>query len=289
MKKAFLVYIMLLTTLTMMGQQPHDLNAPGRQEIQIVSDSTGCRLMVDGKPFFLKGMNWDYFPIGTNYAYSLWKQPDDVIQAALDKEMLLLSEMGETLTAEEKAEMGEHIRKGTETLTELLTEVLQFTRLESGRVQAMSEKVDVAQLVREAVVQHQDVVAEGVQLVVAEGRPDVFITADNLRMQEILHQYISNAARYTTQGFIRVGWDYRPEADEVLIHVEDTGCGIAEEKQPQVFSLFWKEDEFTSGIGIGLTLVKRYTELMGGKLHFTSRYGEGCDFGVVFPAYLDCK
>lgn len=94
MKKAFLVYIMLLTTLTMMGQQPHDLNAPGRQEIQIVSDSTGCRLMVDGKPFFLKGMNWDYFPIGTNYAYSLWKQPDDVIQAALDKEMLLLSEMG---------------------------------------------------------------------------------------------------------------------------------------------------------------------------------------------------
>lgn len=201
----------------------------------------------------------------------------------------LLSEMGETLTTEEKAEMGEHIRKGTETLTELLTEVLQFTRLESGRVQAMSEKIDVAQLVREAVVQHQDVVAEGVQLVVAEGRPDVFITADNLRMQEILHQYISNAARYTTQGFIRVGWDYRPEADEVLIHVEDTGCGIAEEKQPQVFSLFWKEDEFTSGIGIGLTLVKRYTELMGGKLHFTSRYGEGCDFGVVFPAYLDCK
>ena len=139
---------------------------------------------------------------------------------------------------------------------------------------------------REAVEEHLGYVADGVQLVVSEGRPNVFITADKARMQEILHQYISNAARYTAQGFIRVGWDFRPDTGEVLIHVEDTGTGIAEEKQLEVFSLFWKEDEFTSGIGIGLTLVRRYTELMGGKLHFSSRYGEGCDFGVIFPAYL---
>lgn len=198
----------------------------------------------------------------------------------------VLSEMGDTLTAEEKTEMGEHIRKGTETLTELLTEVLQFTRLESGRVLAASEKVDVSQLVHDAVAQHAGCVAEGIELVAAEGQPGVVITADKLRMQEILHQYIINAARYTRQGFIRVGWDYRAETHEVLIHVEDTGCGIAEEKQPKVFSLFWKEDEFTSGIGIGLTLVKRYTELMGGRLHFHSRFGEGCDFGVIFPAYV---
>ena len=201
----------------------------------------------------------------------------------------VLSEMGDTLTAEEKAEMGEHIRKGTETLTELLTEVLQFTRLESGRVLAASEEVDVSQLVHDAVAQHAGCTAEGVQLVATEGHPNVFITADKMRMQEILHQYISNAARYTQEGFIRVGWDYRPETNEVLIHVEDTGCGIAEEKQPEVFSLFWKEDDFTSGIGIGLTLVKRYTELMGGKLHFHSRYGKGCDFGVIFPAHLAHK
>lgn len=54
----------------------------------------GFRLEANGKPFFINGMNWDYFPIGTNYNYSLWKQPDDVIKAALDNEMSLLRNMG---------------------------------------------------------------------------------------------------------------------------------------------------------------------------------------------------
>lgn len=63
-------------------------------EVRVVSDSEGMRLQVDGKDFMVLGMNWDYFPIGTNYAYSLWKQPDDIIIAALDHEMSLLQEMG---------------------------------------------------------------------------------------------------------------------------------------------------------------------------------------------------
>ncbi len=65
-----------------------------QQRIEIVSDSTGSRLLIDGEPFFIKGMNWDYFPIGTNWAYSLWQQPDSIIQAALDNEMPLLKKMG---------------------------------------------------------------------------------------------------------------------------------------------------------------------------------------------------
>lgn len=67
-------------------------NAQGK--IVVVNDSDGSRLTIDGKPFFLKGMNWDYFPIGTNYAYSLWEQSDDVIKAALENEMTMLKAMG---------------------------------------------------------------------------------------------------------------------------------------------------------------------------------------------------
>ena len=83
-KKVILIITILLTTLSMSGQQ----------QIKVVSDATGSRLTIDGTPFFLKGMNWDYFPIGTNYAYSLWRQPDKVIRAALDREMTLLKQMG---------------------------------------------------------------------------------------------------------------------------------------------------------------------------------------------------
>ncbi|MEA3285917.1 MAG: glycoside hydrolase family 2 TIM barrel-domain containing protein [Candidatus Marinimicrobia bacterium] len=62
--------------------------------VAVVSDSTGQRIQVDGEDFMVNGMNWDYFPIGTNYSYSLWNQSDDIITAALDREMALLRGMG---------------------------------------------------------------------------------------------------------------------------------------------------------------------------------------------------
>jgi len=63
-------------------------------KVSVVSNEQGIKLLVNGKSFMINGMNWDYFPIGTNYNYSLWKQPDDVIKAALDNEMSLLKNMG---------------------------------------------------------------------------------------------------------------------------------------------------------------------------------------------------
>jgi len=63
-------------------------------QITIINDAEGSMMLVDGKPFMINGMNWDYFPIGTNHSYSLWSQPDDVIREALDKDMSLLRDMG---------------------------------------------------------------------------------------------------------------------------------------------------------------------------------------------------
>ena len=62
--------------------------------VRVVSDSTGSRLQVDGRDFFVKGMNWDYFPVGQTVFYSLWTQPDAMIRTALDREMSLLRSMG---------------------------------------------------------------------------------------------------------------------------------------------------------------------------------------------------
>ena len=62
--------------------------------IRVVSDQAGQRLQVDGRDFMVLGMNWDYYPIGTNYSYDLWSQPDDFIQTALEREMPLLRGMG---------------------------------------------------------------------------------------------------------------------------------------------------------------------------------------------------
>ncbi len=62
--------------------------------VKVISDNSGQRLQVNGKDFMIFGMNWDYFPIGTNYSYNLWSQPDTIIKIALDREMTLLKDMG---------------------------------------------------------------------------------------------------------------------------------------------------------------------------------------------------
>lgn len=64
------------------------------QQVKVAQDANGSKLLVDGQAFMVNGMNWDYFPIGTNYSYSLWNQPEDVIKAALDAEMSMLKNMG---------------------------------------------------------------------------------------------------------------------------------------------------------------------------------------------------
>lgn len=85
MKNKLLGLILCVCTLFTYGQS---------NQVSVQKDSDGMRLMVDGKPFMINGMNWDYFPIGTNYSYSLWNQSEDVIQAALDAEMSMLKNMG---------------------------------------------------------------------------------------------------------------------------------------------------------------------------------------------------
>lgn len=85
MKRNLLIFIMLFLTPVLFAQT---------SKISVVKNSNGTRLVVDGNDFMINGMNWDYFPIGTNYSYSLWQQPDDIVKAALDAEMSLLKNMG---------------------------------------------------------------------------------------------------------------------------------------------------------------------------------------------------
>ena len=85
MKKKILRVVLFLLTTPAFTQSIN---------VSVVNNDKGMKLVVDGKDFMINGINWDYFPIGTNYSYSLWKQSDDVIKAALDSEMSLLKNMG---------------------------------------------------------------------------------------------------------------------------------------------------------------------------------------------------
>ncbi|AGC77481.1 glycosyl hydrolase family 2 [Nonlabens dokdonensis] len=85
MKNFFLTMTLLLSVVSVFSQS---------QRVSILESANGQTLLVDGKPFIINGMNWDYVPIGTNYSYNFWAQPDDFIEAALESEMGLLKNMG---------------------------------------------------------------------------------------------------------------------------------------------------------------------------------------------------
>ena len=85
MKNLLLYSGLLLWAITLHAQT---------EKVSVVQQGQGMKLQVDGKDFMINGMNWDYFPVGTNYNYSLWKQSDDIIRAALDEEMSMLKNMG---------------------------------------------------------------------------------------------------------------------------------------------------------------------------------------------------
>ena len=85
MNLSFLRFLLFLYVLNTFSQKEH---------VSVFSNEEGIRLVVNGKDFIINGMNWDYFPIGTNYTYSLWEQPENFIKSVLDTEMLMLKEMG---------------------------------------------------------------------------------------------------------------------------------------------------------------------------------------------------
>lgn len=85
MKNLFLNLLLLFLSTSLFSQN---------SQVSVVNNNSGTKLIVDGKDFMVNGINWDYFPIGTNFNYSLWKQPDDIIKSALDSEMSLLKNMG---------------------------------------------------------------------------------------------------------------------------------------------------------------------------------------------------
>lgn len=84
--KTFLLQLLLVMSFATLSAQSG--------QVRVVEQAGGMKLTVDGKDFMINGMNWDYFPVGTNYSYSLWNQPDEIIRAALDEEMSLLKNMG---------------------------------------------------------------------------------------------------------------------------------------------------------------------------------------------------
>ena len=192
----------------------------------------------------------------------------------------------DSFTPEELAEYAKIIKANNTSLSAMIEDILMFSRIESGRIQYVKEEFDPAALIKEVVSDWTDLVPDGVTLYMQAVQEGVRMDNDRTRVKYILSQLVNNAIKFTKRGHIIVGMAYHLNTDEVELFVSDTGCGLAREKQQLAFGLFWKDNGFIPGLGLGLHVARKLAEGMHLKLDVESKLGYGSKFSLYGNGFL---
>ncbi len=192
-----------------------------------------------------------------------------------------------------KSELSNGLRDNVDTahrnalrLLKLVNTLLDFSRIESGRQQAVFSKVDLSELTEGLVSNFRSLIEKGgLQLIVeceTVGNP---VYVDKHMWEKIVFNLLSNALKYTLKGTIRV--ELRDHGNTVELSVADTGIGIAEKELPRMFERFYRvpgsAGRTHEGTGIGLSMVQELVKMLGGSIHVESVVGIGSTFTVSLP------
>lgn len=173
-------------------------------------------------------------------------------------------------------------------MNELISTLLNITRIESGTIAITPKTIDVESLIQE-IIPELALMARGKSIDLSlerQGAGSTTIVSDGLIIKEVVTNLVSNALKYTPDGgSVVIGLE--PRRPDVLVTVEDSGWGIPLYSQDQVFSKFFRAHNIvkreTTGTGLGLYLVKGLLDALGGKIWFTSKEGEGTCFSFTLP------
>ena len=192
----------------------------------------------------------------------------------------LLAEIDE---AEERKTYLSIVQKNNELLLNLISDILDISKIEAGTIDLTPTWVDVHQICREVITtfSHKEH-NEAVELRFDESLPQVMIYADRNRIMQVLSNFMTNALKFTTEGSVTLSYSLEND-NEVRFCVTDTGKGIPAEDQADIFNRFVKLDSFAQGAGLGLSICQNLVEGMGGKIGVQSREGEGACFWFTHP------
>jgi len=201
---------------------------------------------------------------------------------------LLLDRVDGPLTAEQEKQIN-FIRTTSEEFAEMVNDLLDLAKVEAGRIDvspAWFELVDLFSALRgmfKPVLVNPDV-----QLIFEEPQGTTQLFTDNAKLSQILRNFISNALKFTTRGEVRVS--AVQDGESMVFSVADTGIGIAPEHHSAIFQDFSQLDspiqKRLRGTGLGLSLSKRFAELLGGSIAVQSEAGVGSVFSVTVPLQL---
>ena len=179
---------------------------------------------------------------------------------------------------DEKKEYLEIIQKNSGLLLQLINDILDLSRIESGKAEMHFGTVSLSGLIREVGKVHQLKIPNKIGLKIILPKEDITICTDRNRLTQVLSNFMSNAIKNTSEGCITLG--LVQDEEFVRLYVSDTGCGISESKLPLIFNRFEKLNDFVQGTGLGLPICKSIVERLGGRIEVTSEIDKGSTFSI---------
>ena len=183
---------------------------------------------------------------------------------------------------EEKQEYVSIIENNNTLLLQLISDILDLSKIEAGTLDFQYSNIDLNKMLNELTSSLQlKIKSEKVQLTCHLAEKNCFIHTEKNRLSQLLINLISNAIKFTTEGYIRFGYELRGK--EIYFYVSDTGCGIPKDKQKSIFGRFVKLNSFEQGTGLGLSICQTLVEHMGGTIGVDSEEGKGSTFWFTLP------
>ncbi len=189
--------------------------------------------------------------------------------------------LAESADLEERAEYLALVEKNNELLLQLISDVLDLSKIEAGTFDFTFAPLDVNMMCADVVRALQMKTPEKVRLWFEVSQADCRIVSDKNRLHQVISNFVNNAIKFTAEGSIRVG--YEVVADRIRFSVTDTGIGISAEQQKDIFERFVKLNSFVNGTGLGLSICKSIVEQLGGTIGVDSEEGKGSCFWFTIP------
>ena len=188
-----------------------------------------------------------------------------------------------TESAAEKELYNSLIGHNNKLLLNLINDVIDLSKIESGYLELRPDWVNLTELLDESVAEYAHQVPSGVELLTNYPAHDSLVELDKLRIKQILSNFLSNALKNTTTGHVEVF--YEVDHQSVRIGVKDTGRGIPQNMLEKIFERFEKLDSFAQGAGLGLPICKLIVEKMNGRILVDSQLGIGTTFIIELPCH----
>ncbi|WP_143920038.1 PAS domain-containing sensor histidine kinase [Bacteroides thetaiotaomicron] len=182
---------------------------------------------------------------------------------------------------EEKHQYITIIEDNNKLLLQLISDILDLSKIEAGTFDIIPERVNAKQLCNDLFQAMQMKTSPQVELRLKDNLPELTFTSDKNRLYQVLLNFVTNALKFTSEGNITI--DYQIDGNEVKFSIQDTGMGIEPEKQEAIFTRFVKLNSFIPGTGLGLPICQSIVTQLGGKIGVESEPGRGACFWFTHP------